>query len=658
MNPQEKRKLTILKKREKKEKAKEAHAQKIVSKHQEHLSKLKDVKNVNAYAKVLQRFNKYKNKHILNTGIRYKGKDIIQIVIHERMHQDQILDIVNKMSKDLGKMGEGFIDLSVKGDRWYFQGQSSWGSTIKFHDKYDELNDDTFDSFAIYLSALPSSEGGLSQTNDCLYDALFECLGIRLLKVWAEPTDLKKFLKINYTSKVDISHLEAIEKKLNCSINCSGDYLYSTKIQSNKIINLQIISEHYTLLDDRKDIFKFNVKLSRRERNIMMYRKTEDKNSGEFFTCYDGKDTTALSKEMRSKIYKWETNYILVDVFEPKMTLKENYDLYIRIADELKEKTNGKINLYKTGDFKKTALHLFSETTKHINHPSNPNQAESEMLMKASQGSIIFNTKGYEGEAWKADVISMYPSIMSDVHQLFPIKEGELKYLDKFPYDYFENGIYRAIVTDTTNTNKKIFRFNYDNHYTNIDLTRAKELNLNIELIVDGQPNFLYYSRDKCLTGSEIFGEYVNLLYPLKNDCVLGAKQILNVLWGALCERNIKHKIHKNGDVSDIPDNVRPQMRPYDDDGLNTIVDYVRYEKQNLYGWSRIKPFILAKGRSKISKIMEPYKDSLIRCHTDGILLSNEPTDIKYGFNIGDLRFEGYYKNISIHSSTGKVNYD
>jgi hypothetical protein len=51
--------MPVLKKREKKEKAKEAYAKKIVEKHQEHLTNLKGVNNVSAYAKVLQKLNKF-----------------------------------------------------------------------------------------------------------------------------------------------------------------------------------------------------------------------------------------------------------------------------------------------------------------------------------------------------------------------------------------------------------------------------------------------------------------------------------------------------------------------------------------------------------------------------------------------------------------------
>jgi len=59
-------------------------------------------------------------------------------------------------------------------------------------------------------------------------------------------------------------------------------------------------------------------------------------------------------------------------------------------------------------------------------------------------------------------------------------------------------------------------------------------------------------------------------------------------------------------------------------------------------GWARIGPFLLAKGRTKISKLIEPYQDLCIRCHTDSMHLLEQPTDIKTGNNIGDLAFEDF----------------
>ncbi len=44
--------------------------------------------------------------------------------------------------------------------------------------------------------------------------------------------------------------------------------------------------------------------------------------------------------------------------------------------------------------------------------------------------------------------------------------------------------------------------------------------------------------------------------------------------------------------------------------------------------FARIKPFLIAKGRSIICGIMQPYKSIVKRTHTDGFILSEQPLDI------------------------------
>jgi hypothetical protein len=640
----EKRRATILKKRQAKADKKEANEKKFTDQFPDVFGKIKDEKNKPTYIKVMKDLKKkFKSEiHMFNTGARYKGRDVLGLTINQRMNKNEILETANHLSHMLGAFdNEGLIDLSVRGDRWYYQGQNTWGSDIEFLDDYgDELNNRVFDKMAIYISALPQKKGGYSANNDCLYSCLHEILGNKLFKIFPKPNDLKKLLQLEYNAKVCISSMELLEKKLNCSINVSGDYTYTTKLQSNKIINLQLINEHYVLINKKKDIFNVNMKRSRRDRKVMMFDKAT-------FTGYDGSNVIAFTNEYKKLIYSWHTDYILVNIIDKQKTIQENYDMFMDMATELKVKTNGRINLFKTGGFQNTALDLFNEMTKHIINPDNIEQVESEFINKASQGAIIFTTKGYEGKAYKSDVKSMYPSILKS-SQLFPVRAGELQYLKELPSIIY-NGIYRCKITGRS----RLFRFNKDNYYTSIDLNRARDLGLHIDLIIDDQPNFLYYSRDKCLTGSEIFSEYVNYLFPLKDQKVNGVKFILNILWGSLCQKDENKYIHKHNDSYDIPDDVKVTFRPYNDD--NTIISTIKYSKYYKYGWARIMPFLIAKGRSVISKIMEPFDDIIIRCHTDGIMFKEEPKGIKYGSDIGDLVDEGYLEHIIIDQS-GKIN--
>ena len=631
-----KRKATIEKKR-------------LDKKTKKDVSHIIDKKNKTAYHKLLKTLDFGHAKiNIKKSGARYKGKDVIQVIVRQKgMDRQIIIDHVNKVSHLLGKhdLNKGLIDLSVLGDKWYYQGQTTFGNNVVFKDEYDDLFDDSYDMFALYLSALPETFMGHSENNDCLYNCLKQVLGNHLLKIFPEPVDFKKFLKLPKYAKIDLKYMDQIEKRLNVSINFSGDDQYTSKLNSLKVINLKIINEH-CLLDEKmkkKDIFNLGVKISNRDRIPLLFNI-------QTLNAYDHIDDREFhfTKEARNKVFHWQTDFILINKFDEKESLKDNYNRFTKMADALKKETNSKINLYRTGNYVRTALNLFNEMTQHIPIPDPIKQREGLFIDNASQGAIIFNTKGYEGPCWKCDVKSMYPSIMKSSQQCFPVKEGELKYITEFE-QFFRFGIYRAKITG--NICKKLFRLSYNHHYTHIDLTRAKELGYQIDLIIDDKPNFLYYSRDKCLTGSEIFSEFIDYLFKLKENKVLGAKNILNTLWGAISEKDKKKKkINPSvDDVFEVPDDCKPTFKPFDDN--NTIIKYCYYDKIYKYGWARIMPFILAKGRSMISKIIEPYHDIAIRCHTDGVLFKEEPKGLKYDDKMGSFVFEGHFENITINKS-------
>ena len=299
--------------------------------------------------------------------------------------------------------------------------------------------------------------------------------------------------------------------------------------------------------------------------------------------------------------------------------------------------------MHRTGSNKMTALHLHDHFTKHIQCPP-LQQVEGEWIANASISAIIFAKKGYMGPGYKYDVKSMYPSIMKS-GQLFPVKEGEFKTItdiDLSHQPFFEFGIYRCKVEQCSNN---LLKNNKKDYYTHIDLKRAKELNLKIEMIIDGQANFLYYSRDKLLTGNELFGPYVDLLYSIKSKGVTKrSKSILNILWGALCQKLVVRSNVTNDSqtITDLggPDIRITKIRP-STDGI-THIETSKASKPYKHGWARLSPFLLAKGRYNISTIMDKYIETVQRCHTDGILLSKRPEGIIIGESLGDLAYEGH----------------
>ena len=71
---------------------------------------------------------------------------------------------------------------------------------------------------------------------------------------------------------------------------------------------------------------------------------------------------------------------------------------------------------------------------------------------------------------------------------------------------------------------------------------------------------------------------------------------------------------------------------------FNAVV--AKKEKRYETNWARMEPFIVASGRLKISNMILPNIENVVRCHTDGIILKKPIANVKLGSDIGDLKFE------------------
>jgi hypothetical protein len=179
----------------------------------------------------------------------------------------------------------------------------------------------------------------------------------------------------------------------------------------------------------------------------------------------------------------------------------------------------------------------------------------------------------------------------------------------------------------------------------------ARKLKLNIELIKDGQVNFLHYNRDTCLTANQLFGDYVSMLFDMKKENIPHSKSILNTLWGALCKSKVYyHQVKIDSDeVLEIkPNHTIKTMYPAGEDGLEDVVEL--YENSMMFNthYARIKPFILSFGRYNLLKIILPHIDKVIRVHTDS-MITTEAISIEIGEELGELKWEGYNPNYKLN---------
>lgn len=568
----------------------------------------------------------------------YRGKEVLEFKCKGKYTKEEIEQIGNEISKIEGLRGNQFA-ISIKYDFGWRAGKLvpfGDGFSLNFN-AYEHHEQEYFYEFDIFLIERPRTDGGDNEFNNCLFNCIQSVLSDK--NPFKNDCSLKKYLNIPIRDTIDIKYIPKIEEKLKSySINVFGDYQYISPNQKNKSIDLILSDGHYTLGDD-KPYRKVNKNLvSYKERIPMLYESKTFK----AYTPQNG--IFELSKEDKSRIYDWKTKYILVDKLDNEMSFEDEYKKFIIDADLLKKETNGLINLYKTGTHKITAFNLFNDFTKTIKKPKQIKELEATIINNASHGAIIFNSKEYKGSLCHSyDFKSEYPSIMKS-QQKFPIGEGEFLTINNDEFKQrmttYENyfGIYHCEIYKSNTDIDKCFRFNFKNWYSHIDLMTAIDLGLSYKLIEDNQPNFYFYSRDKLISGVELFGSYVDYLYELKQKGIKVSKKILNILWGGLCEKKSKNYVCKSD--LDLPINSKILSISRNDINENIIIDVVQRDKFYVSGFGRLKPFLLSKARQNISKVMKPHINNIIACHTDGFK-SKIKLDIKTDDKIGSLCYEG-----------------
>jgi hypothetical protein len=490
----------------------------------------------------------------------------------------------------------------------------------------------------------PPHKGGNSfnKYNDCLFYCLNKVLND---KNPFTAESLKSYLKLNRYQKIDINLMSKIELKLHkTSISVTGDYNYVSKLENKLCIHLLLINGHYTINHDKT---KKSIPFSYKNRIPIII--DNDKNS------FDGKNHKLLNYFEFRDIKNYRTDYIYIPRSNSEISIEQEYNLMIIDFDLMLRESNGIINFYQTGTIKSTALYLFDKFTKTIETPEHIGEMEALYINKASKSALIFHDK-YEGPAYKYDIKSMYPAILESKNKLLiPVKAGEFCKLDPVEFDklpYYKYGIYRAKVHPSEDSHiNKMFRFCNDNYYTHISLSQAKMLKLKIELL-DIDNNSLLYSRDKCLISYDIFHDYMNFLFKLKErDISKTPKKLLNILWGLLSTAQTEKIVNNKDDIE--LNNCEMTLMTITESRYNNkdhIMEIIRNDIWFKSNFARLKPFLLAKGREIMSKIVLGNENKVVRLHTDGLLCTEKLFKhiTKSEGKLGDFIFEGYCSNVKI----------
>ena len=598
-------------------------------------------------------FENYSFKRIKNNFSYNKAKlRILDIARkdNEKMSRDEMIDMCNEYLKQIREKYpdvDGLVSVSIKySNRWYSGDVSEFKDDINYFTPSDSGLDfedpDQYERIRFqFIPVRHVRAGGTDDHNDCLMKCIMKYF--KNSRKWISPADLKQKLGLERDDKISIDLMGKVEEIINGSdpspyaIFVSGDAQYDSTIKSQKNIHLILSKGHYSI---NKTTLMKTTRQSYKERSVLIV----DFVNGEY-ECYDGDENFKMSindfKDRCNNFFKDDKLLVVNKDFtrESKLmdTIDEAYDYYIKLADELKKESDGLFNMYKCPTIKNMALNHFYDLTKAI-QPEEITNNEALWINNSSSHAITY-FEHFKGHVDVYDVNSHYPYILQITNNLFPIKNGEYKII-KFINDKPEFGIYHCNITKTELKPYKFFVFNNKNYYTHLDIIMAQSYGLNIELIQDNQPNFLHYSKECLISGSTLFKRYNESLYPLKQKKIKGAKLLLNVLWGALTESKIfKESYELNGNGGDL-EGIDIKRLQSDDTHLR--IHHQRYtESKFRTNYGRIKPFVLAYGRSKMYFRFKKYEDIIVRMHTDSIYLKEKPNNLsEISDKLGCLKHE------------------
>jgi hypothetical protein len=198
-------------------------------------------------------------------------------------------------------------------------------------------------------------------------------------------------------------------------------------------------------------------------------------------------------------------------------------------------------------------------------------------------------------------------------------------------------GIYRAKISGS---DSRLFIQNPKNFYTYTDIKEARKRGYAIDLICDGKPNHLFYDSGSRETGHYLFSKYVELLYPLKSKNPL-VKELLNILWGALCQRK---KVYHDDEEVDFDTLDWTDMGEEEDDS-----SFVEDAKKYVLPHARVGVFITAMGRAKLADAIADIKDEVFRIHTDSYhSTSNRVVNLSSELGGWKLESEGIFQVVSM----------
>ena len=309
--------------------------------------------------------------------------------------------------------------------------------------------------------------------------------------------------------------------------------------------------------------------------------------------------------------------------------------------EELLQATNGYIDMFQIPKAKYQTLRVFYYNTKSISKPEPITAQESLWLSKAMMGGLIYAKEGEHKDVKTIDQNTMYGYYLQSKQFILPVKQGTFLTITDDDIKSFPSfGIYRCKITSTDQSKDKLFRFNPENYYTHYDISNAKSLGFEINMIQDGQANHLFYDGSDRILGDKVFKPTIDYLYDLKRKYphISFIKSMISCLWGGLSEKYYQS----------ISSNVERDLKNVKVEKIFKLKGelQIKYSEigQPFYktDYARVGTFITSVCRKKMSEFVQKNFDvsKVIRIHTDSVTTPEKINDKLIGKEIGMFKVE------------------
>ena len=381
-----------------------------------------------------------------------------------------------------------------------------------------------------------------------------------------------------------------------------------------------------------------------KEKQIYFYRTLDEK------TCsvYDGKSIFTMTHKEKINILKnnfKQTFILVINKSNNDEDMKREYKEYITQIEEIKQITDGKINMFKTGTIGNTAMAIFTK----LNNIQAEDVKEYEFPFLQNGGGVRYARNEYIGKGYKYDINSYYPSLMLSRYITIPLKEGKLIDITTEKLNEMrcvKYGVYHVYIECN---DPVMFSTIKTNMYSHFEVNYAKKLGLKINVL----GKCIVWDKEDMDTLYNVFNKYVKYIYPFKTKHK-GIKNIMNALWGFLVQKkggdNVKY-IMNYEDIDHTKYKIK-KVTPLDD--TFTKCEVMVSTKINFYKthYARINPFLLGYARVNMHKTFAKVGyDNVLYSHTDSVILKvNVSSKFKISFKIGEWKYEGYNKKCKIHN--------